>query len=146
MYLLDTNIISLLDPRRRPGAPELVDWLGRNGAALFLSAITLAELETGVVKLRREAKDARADEISRLIDGIEAEFVDRILPVESLVARTLPHIGARIFPQNIGWPDLIIAATAHVHRLTVLTRNVRHFEPTGVPVIDPFADLPPDLH
>lgn len=145
MYLLDTNIVSLLDPRRRAGAPEVVAWLERNGRALFVSSITLAEMETGVIKLRREAKEARAEEISRLIDGIEAEFADRILAVDVIIARTLPHIGARIFPQNIGWPDLIVAATAEVNGLTILTRNVRHFALTGVPLIDPIANLPPHL-
>jgi toxin FitB len=54
LYLLDTNIVSMLDPRRREHAPELVDWLERNGASLFLSVMTVTELDAGVHKLRRE--------------------------------------------------------------------------------------------
>ena len=145
MYLVDTNIVSMLDDRRHATAPELVRWLGRNGKSLFLSSITLAEMETGVVKLRRENKRPRADELADLIDQIETEFGDRVLPVDGVIARRLAHIGGRIFPNSIGWPDLIIAATAEVRELAVLTRNVRHFRPTGVPVIDPFEELPPDI-
>ena len=144
MYLLDTNIVSLLDPPRRLHTPQLIDWLERNGAVLFLSAITLAELETGVVKLRREGQHERADQLTEFVDSTEREFAERILPVDGTIARRLPEIGARIFPQNIGWPDLIIAATADVHGLTVLTRNVRRFEPTGNRVVDPLAQIPPD--
>ena len=60
MYLLDNNIISLLDPRRQGGVPALVDWIERNGEHLYLSVITFLELETGILKLRREGKDKRA--------------------------------------------------------------------------------------
>src|SRR5712692_2418516 len=53
VYLLDTNIVSLLDPRRREHAPALVEWMERNGASLFLSVMTITELDAGVLKLRR---------------------------------------------------------------------------------------------
>jgi predicted nucleic acid-binding protein len=144
VYLLDTNIVSLLDQRRQARVPELVAWLRRNGGILFLSVISLAEMETGVLKLRREDKHARADELDQLIGEIEAAFADRTIPVTSLIARRLAHIGARIFPRSIGWPDLVIAATAEVNGLVILTNNIRHFGPTGVPSIDPLAELPPD--
>ncbi len=64
MYLLDTNIVSMLDPRRHPQAPELISWLERNGASLYLSVMTITELDAGVLKLRRDNKAGRADEIA----------------------------------------------------------------------------------
>ncbi len=144
MYLLDTNVVSLLEPRRVRSAPPLVDWMRRNGAALFLSAMTVAELEAGILKLRRRNQLSRADELSAFLGGIEDEFGERILPMDRVVARQLAHLEDRIRPRVIELADLIIAATAEVHRLVVLTRNIRHFEPTGLAVLDPLARLPPD--
>ncbi len=57
-YLLGTNIVSMLDPRRRAQAPALIDWLDRNGASLFLSVMTVTEIKAGILKLRREGKQA----------------------------------------------------------------------------------------
>jgi hypothetical protein len=127
VYLLDTNIISLLDPRRQALVPGLVPWLRRNGAHLFLSVITLTELEAGILKLRRDAKDKRA-----------AEF-------ETLREATVAHLSEAARPHVIELADLIVAATAQVHGLIVMTRNTRHFEPTGLAVVDPTLGLPGDV-
>ena len=145
MYLLDTNIISLLDPRRLSHNPTLVPWLRRNGAHLFLSAITLTELESGILKLRRESKDKRAGEFEALRDAIQDDFSDRILPLDASVALAIARLAEQARPKTIDLADLIVAATAHVHGLRVLTRNLRHIEPTGVPAIDPTSDLPEDI-
>lgn len=67
MYLLDTNIVSMLDPRRSGHAPSLLEWLERNGGSLFISVMTVAEMDSGVLKLRREGKNQRADEIAELV-------------------------------------------------------------------------------
>lgn len=56
MYLLDTNVVSILDSRRAAQAPALVDWIERNGASLFVSLQTITEMDAGVLKLRREMK------------------------------------------------------------------------------------------
>lgn len=145
MYLLDTNVISLRDPRRRETAAAFVEWMERNGAALFLSAVTLAEMEAGVLKLHRQGKTARAQQLAELIAAILADFGDRILPMDAAVARTVARLADRCFPTTIELADLIVAATADVHSLIVLTRNTRHFEPTGVAYSDPIARLPLDL-
>jgi predicted nucleic acid-binding protein len=58
MYLLDTNIVSMLDPRRQQHAPELIQWLERNGASLFMSVLTITEMDAGVLKLRREGRSS----------------------------------------------------------------------------------------
>lgn len=145
MYLLDTNIVSLLDARRQAGAPELVDWIERNGAFLFLSAMTVAEMEAGILKLRREGKTAREAEIEQLLDAILKDFAARVLPMDAAVARQVARVAEAARPQVIELADLVIAATAATHGLTVLTRNIRHFAPTGVAAHDPLVALPPDL-
>ena len=144
MYLLDTNIVSRLDPRRQGTARDLVAWIRRNGAYLSLSVITLTEIEAGILKLRRDGQGGRADEYQALRQAIETDFGERLLPVDAGVALAIARLSEASRPAVIEWKDLIIAATARVHGLIVLTNNLRHFEPTGVPALDPLARLPPD--
>jgi toxin FitB len=144
VYLLDTNIVSLFDPRRRDRAAPLIAWMRRNDRFLFLSAIALLEIESGLLKLRREAKARRAGEIEALREGLLADFGERLLPMDATVGLAAAHIAEAARPSVIELKDLVIAATARVRGLTVLTRNLRHFGPTGVPVLDPLAALPPD--
>ena len=145
MYLLDTNIVSRLDPRRHGGARDLVAWIRRNGAHLWLSVITLTEVEASILKLRRDGQDGRADEYEALRRTIEADFGARVLVVDTAVALAIARLAEAARPSVVEWKDLIIAATARVHGLTVLTNNLRHFGPTGVPALDPLARLPPDV-
>lgn len=145
VYLLDTNIISLLDRRRQGGVPELVGWLSRNGVHLFLSAITFLELEAGILKLRREDKAKRADELTTFMEGVLSDFGERVLIVDAAIALKAARTAEAVRPMTLGLSDLLIAATAQTHALTVLTRNLRHFQPTGVAAIDPLAALPPDV-
>lgn len=142
MYLLDTNIVSLIDPRRATEAAPFVGWMREHDVLLFLSTITLTEIEAGILKLKREKKEARFRQLAALRDGIIADFKSRLLPLDVDVALTVARLAEAIRPMVIERTDLIIAATAHVHGLTVLTRNPRHFEPVGVPVIDPTRSLP----
>ncbi len=142
MYLLDTNIVSLFDPRRAHEAVSVVQWMREHDALLFLSTITVTEIEAGILKLTRERKEARAQQLMALRDGLIADFKARLLPLDVEVALTLARLAEAIRPTVIERVDLIIAATAKVHGLTVLTRNVRHFTPTGVPAIDPPRSLP----
>jgi toxin FitB len=145
VYLLDTNIVSRLDPRRHAAARDLVAWIRRNGAHLWLSVITLAEIEAGILKLRRDGQGGRADEYEVLRRAIEADFGDHLLAVDAAVAVAIARLAEAARPAVVEWKDLIIAATARVHGLTVLTNNLRHFGPTGVPALDPLAQLPPDV-
>ena len=127
MYLLDTNIVSLLDARRHARAPELVAWMERNGAFLYLSAMSLAEMEAGILKLRRERKTRRAAELAALRDQILSDFGDRVLPMDSLVALGVARFAERARPKVLELADLIIAATAKRHDLTLLTADRKHF-------------------
>ena len=145
MYLLDTNIVSMLDPRRSGYAPGLLAWLERNGASLFISVMTIAEMDSGVLKLRREGKNQRADEIAELVAAILTDFGSRVLAMDVQTARHLARLGELTHRQPVGLPDLIIAATAARHGLTVLTRNKSEFGRLGVPAHDPFSELPADI-
>jgi predicted nucleic acid-binding protein len=145
MYLLDTNVVSMLDSRRHEHAPEMIAWLKRNGASLFLSVMTIAEMDAGVLKLRREGKSGRADEIAGLVTAILSDFSDRVLGVDIETARHVARLGEITFQQPVALPDLIIAASAARHGLIVLTRNLREFARLGIPARDPFVDLPGDI-
>ncbi len=145
MYLLDANIVSMLDPRRHGYAPGLIEWLERNGASLFLSVMTIAEMDACVLKLRREGKNGRADEIAGLVNLILTDFGDRVLGMDVETARHVAWLGAIAYQQPVALPDLIIAATAARHGLIVLTRNRSEFSRLGVPARDPFAQLPADI-
>lgn len=142
MYLLDTNIVSLFDPRRADEAAPVIAWMREHDPLLFLSTITLTEIEAGILKLVREKKQKRADRLIALRDGLIADFSERLLPLDVEVALAIARIAEAVRPKVIERPDLIIAATATVHGLTVLTRNLRHFTPTSVPAIDPLKSLP----
>jgi predicted nucleic acid-binding protein len=141
VYLLDTNIVSLFDPRRADEAAPVIAWMREHDPLLFLSTITLTEIEAGILKLVREKKQS-ADQLIALRDGLIADFSERLLPLDVEVALAIARLAEAVRPKVIERADLIIAATAKVHGLTVLTRNLRHFMPTGVPVIDPVRSLP----
>jgi predicted nucleic acid-binding protein len=135
MYLIDTVVLSEL--RKRERSAGIVRWLrDKTVDALFLSAITIGEIERGV--LRQQAKNpVFAEALGAWLARTVETYGDRILSVDTRVARRWGRLSARI---GHGGADLLIAATALEHRLTVVTRNVRHFLPTGVPVEDPFQD------
>jgi toxin FitB len=144
VYLLDTNLASLFDPRRQVQHRPVIDWMARNDRLLTLSVVSLVEIESGLLKLLREGKAARALEIQALGAGLLDMFADRLLPVDSPIALATARLSEAIRPMVLEWKDLLIAATAVVHGLTVLTRNLRHFQPTGVAALDPLAGLPPE--
>jgi predicted nucleic acid-binding protein len=103
---------------------------------MFLSTITIGEIQIGIERQVR-LNPAFAGELDRWLDQTLRVYADRILPVDVSVARRWGRLAARL--GNRGH-DLAIAATALEHGLTVVTRNVSHFEPTGVPTLNPFQD------
>ena len=133
MFLIDTDVLSAL--RRRDRHPELVRWLqAQRTADLYLSAVTVGEIERGIARQqRRDPSFAR--ELSLWLDRVLAWYGDRILGVDVPTARRWGRLYGDLGHEG---PDLIIAATALEHGLTVVTRNLKHFEPTGVPVFNPF--------
>lgn len=137
MFLLDTNVVSELRKVRAGKAdPNMAAWAERVDAAeLFLSAITVMELELGVLSLER--KDASQGAILRtwLEQHVLPEFSGRILPIDSVVALRCARLHV---PDRRGERDALIAATALVHGMTVVTRNIVDFQHTGVPLLNPW--------
>jgi predicted nucleic acid-binding protein len=134
MYLLDTVIISELR-KTRPDA-GVARWLsGQQDNQLFLSVVTLGEIEKGIEKQRKAAPDFAA-ELSAWIEELIQLYADRILPVTPGVARGWGRLSARLGNEGA---DLLIAATAQEHGLTVVTRNTNDFAPTGVKVLNPYS-------
>src|SRR5439155_23000089 len=103
--------------------------------SFFLSTITVGEIERGIERQRRQ-DPAFAEALLAWLERSIAAYQDRILPVTIAVARRWGRLSARIGHDGA---DLMIAATALEHGLIVVTRNLRHFVQTGVPVEDPFA-------
>lgn len=132
MYLLDTNVISELR-RARPNR-AVVAWLSAiPGEQLFLSAVTLGELQAGV-EITRQQDPEKAEEIEAWVDTVAA--TNEVLPVDGVIFRQWAKLMHRRSDDLI--EDALIAATALVHDFTVVTRNVRDFERLGVRVFDPF--------
>jgi len=132
MYLIDTDVVSAL--RRPDRNPEIVGWVAAQRAAdLYLSVVTVGEIERGIAR-QRSRDPAFADRLGVWLDSLLRLYADCILPVDTAVAR---RWGCLTGEHGHGSPDLLIAATALEHGLTVVTRHVRHFEPTGVAALDP---------
>ena len=133
-YLIDTNVLSELRKRER-AHPLVVDWFrSRKPQEVFLSVLTLGELRRGVERIhRRDPKTARI--IGTWVDRILDRFQDRILDVDQAVAEQWGRLG---IPNSLPDVDGLIAATALVHDLVVVTRNVKHIAPTGVRHMNPF--------
>ena len=113
---------------------------------LYLSVLTIAEIEQGIAKARRQGASRQATRLSEWVEASIFLYGDRILPINLDVARVTGTLSddARGKGHAPGFADVAIAATARVHDLMVLTRNLRHFEPLEVKVWDPFVTLPPD--
>ena len=134
MFLMDTDVLSAL--MRVDRHPEVSQWLGAQRTVdLHLSVVTVGEVERGITQ-QRQGNPSFADELGRWLDRVLGWYGDRILPVTLPVARRWGQLTATL---GHGGADLLIAATALEHGLTVVTRNVRHFESTGVPVLNPFG-------
>jgi toxin FitB len=144
VYLVDTNVISAAAPSR-PAPAAVVEWMDLHSAALFLSAVTVAEIEDGIAKSRREGATRKSSDLAAWLETVLHLYGDRILAFDAPTARIAGAMAdrARGQGQAPGFADIVIAATAQHHRLTILSRNLRHFEPLGVAVIDPFTRLPP---
>jgi predicted nucleic acid-binding protein len=142
-YLLDTNIISKFAPGKVAPSDPVRAWFHEQGEAdsLFLSALSVAEIEKGMRSLHRRGGIERAKRLSAWLDFITDSFGDRILPMDTVVARIVGVLDddAESHGRHPGLGDLIIAATARAYDLTVITENLRHFQPLDVAVDLPAA-------
>lgn len=136
MYLLDTNVLSELRRRDRTDV-RVAAWADSvEPTALFVSVVTILEIEMGVLAVER--RDATQGALLRrwLEEHVLPAFDDRILPVDTQVARQCAQLHV---PDRRAERDALIAATALIHRMTVVTRDITDFEPMKVRLLDPWS-------
>lgn len=134
MYLLDTNVVSELRRPRPHGA--VLDWIEKAPAEqLFVSAVTVGEIQAGI-EITREQDEAKAEELEAWLDKVLASY--GVLPMDASAFREWARLMHR--RSDTITEDAMIAATATVHRLIVVTRNVRDFGQFGVDLHNPFLD------
>ncbi|WMP19048.1 type II toxin-antitoxin system VapC family toxin [Thiothrix lacustris] len=137
MYVLDTNVVSELRKANTGKADaNVVAWANSvPPASLFLSAISILELETGILLIERRDQEQGKMLRNWLENQVLPTFEERILVVDTAVARQCARLHV---PDPCSDRDALIAATALVHGMTVVTRNVDDFKPTGVAILNPW--------
>ena len=145
-YLLDTNVISILAPPAGPQASAASGraaafraWVRGHSDDLFLSVITVAEIQAGISRLERKRATKRAADLSHWLNAILELYQSRTLPLASSAALETGRMLDRAIAAGSapGFEDAAIAATAAVNGLTVVTANERHFKHFGVSFIPP---------
>ena len=138
MYLVDTDVIS--EARKgeqgNAGVQAFFSRASQEGADLYLSAVTIGELRQGVERIRYRGDKSQAQRLEQWLLRVTSAYADRILPLDEETA----HVWGRLRVPNPENPlDKQIAATALIHDLVVISRNVAHYGPTGVRVMNPFT-------
>ena len=139
--MLDTNILSAFAPGRHGIPQNAAMWFDERTDALYLSAITVSEIEAGIAKLYRIGDPRRADALRGWLERVLALYADRVLSFDLAAARIAGALGdaAQAMGRHPGFADVAIAAIAKARELVVVTLNRRHFEPLGVELFDPFG-------
>jgi predicted nucleic acid-binding protein len=135
-YLLDTNMLS--EWRKLSPDPGVEAWFSRiHLDDVFLSVVTVGEIRRGITKLYRRNDHRQAQLLESWLTTVRDRFIDRVVPVTVDIAEEWGRIDAA---NPLQVPDALIAATAQVHDWTLVTRNVKDFEHTGVRVLNPFVE------
>lgn len=135
-FLLDTNVISEL--RKRQRSAKVAAWMARMpDDSAFISVVTIGEVAKGIARRRRVGKGTSdADALQAWLEGLLSLYGDRILPIDVPIATRWGRL-CDVHPQLA--TDMLLAATALEHGLTVATRNVAHFRVAAVPTVNPFV-------
>ena len=137
MYLLDTNVVSELRRRDRGDENVLAWYASLSGDEQFLSVLTLGEIRKGIELIR--ARDPRqADVLENWLKYVEQHYEARILSIDAAIANAWGQMHS---VRNIPVIDGLLAATARVHGLTLVTRNVQHVQGLGVSLLNPFSPM-----
>ena len=138
MYLVDTDVISEVRKgvRSNAGVRAFLTRANEEGADLYLSVVTIGELRQGVERIRHRGDEPQARLLERWLQQLTSDYSDRILSIDEEIA----HVWGRLrVPDPGNALDKQIAATALIHDLAVVSRNVAHYAPTGVRVTNPFT-------
>jgi predicted nucleic acid-binding protein len=134
-FLLDTNIISEIRKRERAN-PNVVQWISRTPVReIGTSVLVIAEIRHGI-DLKRRSDPEQAKSLDRWFTQMRTRLADRVLPIDEPIAQAWALMG---IPDPLPPVDGLLAATAKVHGLTLVTRNVADIAGSGVPLLDPFS-------
>ncbi len=138
-YLLDTSVLSLMAPGRVGVSPALRDWFRARGEQLFISTITVAEVQQGICKLQRTGAERRGQLLAEWLWELIETGADKIVGFDADAALKAGEISDAALAQGRypGFPDVAIAAIAAARDMAVLTLNGKHFEPLGISFADP---------
>ncbi|MDR2216169.1 MAG: PIN domain-containing protein [Nevskiaceae bacterium] len=143
-YLLDTSVLSMLAPGKAESNAPFADWVRRHGNRLFISAITIAEIEQGICRLRRLGGARRAEALEQWLGTLLNSGAEQIIPFDPRIAQVTGRLSdqGRAMGRDPGFADVGIAATAQTCNLVLLTRNTKHFDFFDITVTDPAVCLP----
>jgi predicted nucleic acid-binding protein len=134
-FLVDTNIISEIRKRERAD-PNVVRWVNQTPAEdIGTSVLVLAEIRRGI-ELKRRSDPLQAKSLDRWFSQMRTRLADRVIPIDETIAETWALLG---IPNPLPLIDSLLVATAKVHGLTLVTRNIADIESTGIAMLDPFA-------
>lgn len=140
-YLLDTNIVSMLAPSRTDAPAPFLAWLERmdRDGRLFLSVVTIHEIEKGIALLGLKGASAKAAALEAWLADLLATYDDKIVGLDAPGASLSGRLEAKALAGGVdpGMADAIVAGVAQAHELVVVTCNAKHFLPFGVRVATP---------
>jgi len=140
-FLLDTNVISMLQPSRAADSARFLEWLERvdREGRVFLSVVAVHEIEKGIALLEHKGATARAASLKVWLAGLVATYDDKIFPIDAPAAALAGRLEARAISggHDPGMADATIAGIAKARDLVVITDNTKHFLPFGIGVATP---------
>lgn len=134
-FLIDTNVISEIRKRERADA-NVIRWVNQTSVEdIGTSVLVLAEIRRGI-ELKRRSDPLQAKSLDRWFSQMRIRLADRVLPIDETIAETWALLG---IPNPLPLIDSLLAATAKVHGLILVTRNITDIDSTGVELLDPFS-------